>query len=179
MKINMVAEDFSVWEIEGFDLPDITVDSGELYHQADSIPPLRSSVEITNNKELFYSTWESNTKIIEEQVKKDAVNNLRIKQMWMDAIQNFKWDDRGSVRILSDKPNYIMIPHFDNRLIFGVLIINLIDNIDSTEFQNGYKSPTKKGTGIFMMNNNDYHEIKVTTERLIGYQTLSVKDCLF
>lgn len=179
MKINMVAEDFSVWEIKGFDLPDITVDSGELYHQADSIPPLRSSVDITNNKELFYSTWESNTKIIEEQVKKDAVNNLLVKQMWMDAIHNFKWSDRGSIRILSDKPNYIMTPHFDNRLIFGVLIINLIDNIDSTEFQNGYKSPTKKGTGIFMMNNNDYHKIQVTTDRLIGYQTLSVKDCLF
>lgn len=179
MKIKMVADYFSVWEIEGFDLPDITVDSGELYHQADSIPPLRNSVDITSNKELFYSTWESNTKIIEEQVKKDAVNNLLIKQMWMDEIHNFKWGDRGSIRILSDKPNYIMTPHFDNRLIFGVLIINLIDNIDSTEFQNGYKSPTKKGTGIFMMNNNDYHKIQVTADRLIGYQTLSVKDCLF
>ena len=165
MKINMVAEDFSVWEIEGFDLPDITVDSGELYHQADSIPPLRSKVEITSNKELFYSTWENNTKIIEEQVKKDAV-------------QNFKWLDRGSVRILSDKPNYIMTSHFDNRLIFGVLLINLIDNTDSTEFDNGYRAPTKKGTGIFMMNNNDFHRIQVTTDRLIGYQTLSVKDCL-
>jgi len=178
MKINMVAEDFSVWEIEGFDLPNITVDSGELYHQADSIPPLRSAVEITSNKELFYSAWENNTKIIEEQVKKDAENNLLIKQMWMDDIKHFKWCDVGTVRILSDKPNYMMTPHIDNRLIFGVLLINLIDNIDSTEFENGYKSPTKKGTGIFMMNNNDFHKIEVTTDRLIGYQTLSVKSCL-
>ena len=178
MKINMVAEDFSVWEIEGFDLPDITVDSGELYHQADSIPPLRNVVEITKNKELFYSTWEKNTKIIEEQVKKDAVNNLLIKQMWMGAIQNFKWNDRGSVSILSDKPNYVMIPHFDNRLIFGVLIINLIDNKDSTKFENGYTSPTKKGTGIFMINNNDFHSIQVTENRLIGYQLLLVKSCM-
>jgi hypothetical protein len=175
----MVSEDFSVWEISGFDLPDITVDSGELYHQADSIPPLRSVVEITsNNKELFYSTWEKNTKIIEEQVKTDSIDNLLIDQMWKGAIQNFKWHDRGSVRILSDKSKYIMTSHFDNRLIFGVLIINLIDNKDSTEFENGYTAPTKKGTGIFMLNNNDLHRIQVTTDRLIGYQTLSVKDCL-
>lgn len=178
MKINMVSENFSVWEISGFDLPDIEVDSGKLYHQADSIPPLRNVVEITKNKELFYSTWEKNTKIIEDKVKLDSIDNLLIKQMWMGAIQNFKWNDSGSVRILSDKPNYIMTSHFDNRLIFGVLLINLIDNVDSTEFENGYKAPTKKGTGIFMMNNNDFHRIQVTTDRLIGYQTLSVKDCL-
>jgi hypothetical protein len=174
----MVSEDFSVWEISGFDLPDIEVDSGKLYHQADCIPPLRNVVEITKNKELFYSTWEKNTKIIEDKVKLDSIGNLLINQMWKDAIQNFKWHDWGSVRILSDKPKYIMDSHFDNRLIFGVLIINLIDNTDSTEFENGYKAPTKKGTGIFMMNNNDLHRIQVTTDRLIGYQTLIVKDCL-
>lgn len=174
----MVSDDFSVWEISGFDLPDIEVDSGNVYIQADS-PPLRRAVEITKNKELFYSTWERNTKIIEDKIKLDSKDNLLVKQMWMGAIQNFKWSDRGTVRILYDKPEYIMNFHFDNRLIFGVLLINLLDNTDSTEFENGYKAPTKKGTGVFMMNNTDFHRIQVTTDRLIGYQTLSVEDCLF
>ena len=90
MKINMVSEDFSVWEISGFDLPDIEVDSGELYHQADSIPPLRNVVEITKNKELFYSTWEKNTKIIEDKVKLDSIDNLLIKSMsFCRSIKNY------------------------------------------------------------------------------------------
>lgn len=177
MKIEMIGEKFPVWEIEGFDLPEITVDSGEVYYQADSIPPLRNNVNIiSENQDEFYSAWEKNTKLIEEKIKSEDV--LILRQMWRDKLKNFKWEDRGSVRILADKAGYEMLYHFDDRLIFGVLIINLIDNVNSTKFKNGYEGPVKKGTGIFIMNNGDEHKIEVTKDRLIGYQTLSVERCI-
>lgn len=178
MKIEMIGEKFPVWEIEGFDLPEIYVDSGEEYYQADSIPPLRNNVNIISyiKQQEFYSAWEKNTKLIEEKIKSEDV--LILRQMWMDKLKTFKWPNRDSVRILADKAGYKMQYHFDNRLIFGVLIINLIDNVNSTKFKNGYEGPVKKGTGIFIMNNGDEHKIEVTKDRLIGYQTLSVQSCI-
>lgn len=178
MKAKMVSDKFSVWEIEGFDLPEISLDNGEHYDQGANDPQLRNAVNIIGDSSNFFSTWKKYTDQLEEQVKKDSANNLLIQQMWQDEFKKFKWADTGTVRLLKDFPGFNMYYHVDNRLILGVLLINLIDNIDSTEFENGYVAPKKKGTGIFMLNNNDYHKIDVTTERVVGYQTLSVKDCL-
>ncbi|MDA8940498.1 hypothetical protein N9H34_00045 [bacterium] len=178
MKINMVSKDFSVWEIEGFDLPEVSFDNGDHYDQGAGDPELRNSVNIIGDSSNFFATWKKYTDELEEKVKKDSANNILLRQMWMDELEKFKWADTGTVRLLKDFSGFNMYYHVDNRLILGVLLINLIDNVDSTEFENGYVAPKKKGTGIFMLNNNDYHKINVTTDRLVGYQTLSVKDCL-
>lgn len=177
MKIEMIEKNFPIWEIEGFDLPEIYVDSGEVYYQADDIPPLRNQVNIiSENQDEFYKAWEKNTKLIEEKIKSE--DDIILREMWIDKLKTFKWPDHGTVRILADNAGYKMQYHFDNRLIFGVLIINLIDNVNSTRFRNGYEGPVKKGTGIFIMNNGDEHMIEVTKDRLIGYQTLAVADCI-
>ena len=180
MKANLISKDFAVWEIEEFDLPEVSFEVGEVYEQGANDPRLRNTVHIPDADESnsFYSVWNKHTDLLEKQIKKDSINNLTVWQMWINEVENFKWGDSGTVRILSDSPGFNMHYHVDNRLIFGVLLINLIDNTDSTVFENGYVAPSKKGTGIFMMNNNDYHKIGVTSDRLIGYQTLAVNKCL-
>ena len=82
-----------------------------------------------------------------------------------------------------------MSRHIDNRFVLGVLIINLQDNPDSTctnfwsnnweDNDPWYKSPTKKGTGVFMLNSwNTRHSIEISPNesepRLIGYQTINI-----
>lgn len=178
MKAKMVADNFSLWEIEGFDLPEVILDHGEHYDQGANDPKLRNHVNVISDSNNFFATWEKYTDELEEQVKKDSTNNVLMRQMWQDELKKFKWADTGTVRLLNDLPGFNMYYHVDNRLILGVLLINIIDNTDSTEFENGYVAPKKKGTGIFMLNNNDYHKINVTTNRVVGYQTLSVRDCL-
>lgn len=81
-------------------------------------------------------------------------------------------------RVMKDEGGYKMEKHFDNRAVFGNMFFNLVDNGDTgTEFFNTfstgykdvidsdtnlmYKGPTKKGEGIWFMNNSHLlHSIK-------------------
>lgn len=66
-----------------------------------------------------------------------------------------------------DRPGYRMHPHYDNRVIFGNIIVNLTDNDTSTVFHPPFvhndelfRAPLEKGKGIFFMNSEDtYHNI--------------------
>ncbi len=70
--------------------------------------------------------------------------------------------------IFMDTPGFELIKHFDNRLVFGNFILNLIDNPVSTKFYDYtrndrliYEAPYKKGTGVFFVNyENTYHSYK-------------------
>ena len=66
--------------------------------------------------------------------------------------------------VYKDEPGYSMHAHYDNRAIFGNIFINMVDNDCSTLFYEqqkpSWKGPTKKGTGIFFLNDeNLYHTI--------------------
>ena len=102
-------------------------------------------------------------------------------------MKNIKIDTKPD--ILNDLPGFNMSRHIDNRFVLGVLIINLQDNPDSTctnfwsnnweDNDPWYKSPTKKGTGVFMLNSwNTRHSIEISPNesepRLIGYQTINI-----
>jgi GTPase Era involved in 16S rRNA processing len=61
--------------------------------------------------------------------------------------------------IFMDTPGWHLPAHFDNRLTFGNLIINLDDNPISTKFHDYrnnneliYQSPKEKGTGVIFFN---------------------------
>jgi hypothetical protein len=61
--------------------------------------------------------------------------------------------------IFMDTPGWDLPAHFDNRLTFGNLIVNLDDNPISTKFHDYrnnneliYQSPKEKGTGVFFFN---------------------------
>lgn len=61
------------------------------------------------------------------------------------------------VSFVKDSPKYKLIPHYDNKNILGIIMINLIDNSFSTVMYSSanealYTSSTKKGEGIFYKN---------------------------
>ena len=61
------------------------------------------------------------------------------------------------VSFVKDSPKYKLIPHYDNKQILGIIMINLVDNISSTIMYNSaneslYTSSNKKGDGIFYKN---------------------------
>jgi hypothetical protein len=64
--------------------------------------------------------------------------------------------------IFMDTPGWNLPPHFDNRLTFGNLIINLDNNPVSTKFHDYrynneliYESPKEKGTGTLFLNHEN------------------------
>lgn len=61
------------------------------------------------------------------------------------------------VSFVKDSPKYKLIPHYDNKNILGIIMINSIDNSSSTVMYSSsneslYTSSTKKGDGIFYKN---------------------------
>lgn len=70
--------------------------------------------------------------------------------------------------IFMDTPEFELVKHFDNRLVFANFILNLVDNPVSTKFYDYrkndrliYEAPYKKGTGVFFVNyENTYHSYK-------------------
>ena len=72
--------------------------------------------------------------------------------------------------LIRDNTTFELVPHVDNRFVFGNILINLSDNIDSTFFYRNfqdkeviYKAPNKKGKGVFFINSEEtFHSIEVT-----------------
>ena len=61
------------------------------------------------------------------------------------------------VSFVKDSPKYKLIPHYDNKNILGIIMINLIDNPHSTIMYSStneplYTSSNKKGDGIHYLN---------------------------
>ena len=58
---------------------------------------------------------------------------------------------------VKDKPTFSLVPHVDNRFMFGNFIYNLVDNKTSTKIYGlnnevTYEAPKEKGKGIFFLN---------------------------
>ena len=86
------------------------------------------------------------------------------------------------IKYIGDQAGCGMGWHLDNRLATGAMIINLQDNVDSTEFALSdeadealYRGPTKRGTGIFWFNTYaTFHRIIVTAYRCISFMNIGV-----
>jgi hypothetical protein len=66
-------------------------------------------------------------------------------------------DTNVIVSFVKDSPKYKLIPHYDNKHILGIIMINLIDNDFSTIMYSStneplYTSSNKKGDGIYYLN---------------------------
>jgi len=66
-------------------------------------------------------------------------------------------DTNVIVSFIKDSPKYKLIPHYDNKNILGIIMINLIDNPHSTIMYSStneplYTSSNKKGDGIYYLN---------------------------
>ena len=82
-------------------------------------------------------------------------------------------------KVLKDEPSFRLIPHYDNELIFGIIIINLIDNDSATIFyekNNEVKkmAPLTKGRGILYLNSLDAKHGYVNTSTKNRYIVMSI-----
>ena len=76
------------------------------------------------------------------------------------------------VSILKNKPNFELIPHFDNDTMLGVIIINLVNSNTSTKFYSTNdeeigQSPVEYSKGAMYLNNWDFKH---------GYENTSLVD---
>ena len=97
----------------------------------------------TNGREFYISGNEEVDNLIEE-IKNQT--NTFIEQ-----------DTNIIVSFVKDSPKYKLIPHYDNKDILGIIMINLIDNHSSTimyskDNEEMYVSSNKKGDGIYYLN---------------------------
>jgi hypothetical protein len=81
-----------------------------------------------------------------------------IKEIKEQANTFIEEDTNIIVSFVKDSPKYKLIPHYDNKQILGIIMINLVDNPYSTIMYNSaneplYTSSNKKGDGIFYKNN--------------------------
>lgn len=87
-------------------------------------------------------------------------------------------------QLILDTEYVKMSPHIDNRFAFGILILNLKDNTNSTAFYKRYQehgepfyyAPTEFGKGIFFLNSeNSTHSIHNTANnRIISLTTCQI-----
>jgi hypothetical protein len=86
--------------------------------------------------------------------------------------------------VLKDKPTFKLNHHFDNRFVFGNLILNLTDNDTSTKFYRRrnrdllWEGPTKKGEGFIFLNTetteHDYHN-NTKNDRYVFIANIGIK----
>lgn len=91
-------------------------------------------------------------------------------------------DLETSVQVVKDYPGYKMLSHIDNRNSFAAIILNLIDNENSTELLYDGKvfhtGPTKAGTGLVFMNTeHSYHAVENKSDRarIVALMNLKLK----
>jgi hypothetical protein len=80
-----------------------------------------------------------------------------IKEIKEQANTFIEEDANIIVSFVKDSPKYKLIPHYDNKHILGIIMINLIDNHSSTIMYSStneplYTSSNKKGDGIYYLN---------------------------
>ena len=175
MNLDLIHNDFPIWEVTGWTVPDI--DYKNIAHKKfnQSSKHYKSS-DLRQILDLDFNFYEQGVDIQNMLRESDL---LVIDQMWKGHLKRFQWPFDGLVTLL-DKPGFKMSNHVDNRFVLGVLIINLQDNPEgsSTQFPMlGYSSPSKKGTGVFFLNHeNTIHTIEQPgpEDRIISYQTLTI-----
>lgn len=183
MRYRLINEKFPVWEIDEFILPDVDLQTVKTYDQGyvSSSSHLRQQCKPALDQKFFCDVWDEHTKELQRFMRNEMNDIEEVRQMWMGNLQNFVYPPFSlSGEFIEDKEGFDMAPHIDNRNVVGVLIINLINNPDNsgTRFVDmSYNGPTKKHTGVFMLNNyNTRHGIvnPGPGNRLIGYQMLHI-----
>jgi len=132
----------------------ITIEQNSVYEnipawnvKIDSLPIddiVKSLFDNTINGREFYKGGNEEIDNIIEEIKNQA--NTFIEE-----------DTNIIVSFVKDSPKYKLIPHYDNKQILGIIMINLVDNPYSTIMYSSaneplYTSSNKKGDGIFYKN---------------------------
>tara|TARA_B100000965_G_scaffold386883_1_gene389589 strand:- start:4748 stop:5338 length:591 start_codon:yes stop_codon:yes gene_type:complete len=173
-----------LWELYNFDLPNCAWEPEGVALQENGTPvdPYRINMKKPYS-EKFNEIWNKHTDEIVNYITTCELPEV-IDEMWKVYIKNFHIGHGGMV-VINDRKGFDMGWHADNRAILGVILVNLKDNINGTEFfanpikgtpdHKIYTAPTQKGSGWFMLNNNQLHRIRSNANRMIGFQNLHVQ----
>ena len=130
---NKLHPDVLAWEIE---IPDLSIDAKNLDYK------------LQNGKifKKINTRFENNN----QDLKNKILNKLDIDYI-KKQIPEYK---KISIHIFKDAPGFKLWPHLDRKDHKGFIVINLIDNKDSTEFLDFdekflAKSSNKKNKGVF------------------------------
>jgi hypothetical protein len=127
---NSVYEDIPAWNVKIDNLP------------TDDI--VKNLFGNSTDKRQFYQGGNEEVDTLIKEIKEQA--NTFIEE-----------DTNIIVSFVKDSPKYKLIPHYDNKQILGIIMINLVDNPYSTIMYNSaneplYTSSNKKGDGIYYKN---------------------------
>ena len=132
----------------------ITIEQNSVYNdipawnvKIDNIPSddiIKSLFDNPINGREFYQGGNEKVDTLMEEIKEQS--NTFIEE-----------DTNVIVSFVKDSPKYKLIPHYDNKNILGIIMINLIDNPHSTIMYSStneplYTSSNKKGDGIYYLN---------------------------
>lgn len=132
----------------------ITIDQTSVY---ENIPAWNVKIDGLPSDEIIKSLFSNPIKGREfYQGGNEEIDSLiqEIKEQCNNLIED---DTDVVVSFVKDSPKYKLIPHYDNKNILGIIMINLVDNSFSTVIYSSsnealYTSSTKKGEGIFYKN---------------------------
>ena len=156
---NKLHEDVLAWEVEVKDL-NIDVESLDYKLQDGSLFNKITTRFENHNKEL----------------KQKVLNALDLEAIKI-IIPEYKEID---IKIFKDAPGFKLVPHYDNRDHKGFIMINLIDNINSTVFYNINEellceASNKKNKGVFHVLHQRPHVMHAieNTSNKIRYTTIA------
>tara|TARA_Y100000385_G_C13096050_1_gene641378 strand:+ start:919 stop:1533 length:615 start_codon:yes stop_codon:yes gene_type:complete len=199
MEISIQSEKVPVWELSNVTLPDLDVPA--LYNNStEKLLPMSQKrepmdlVEGNDNHLKFQTEWLKHCDTIQTFLKDGSAYKecVELQPMWPNGFARFDWPRHLScIQIMHDRDGFNMGSHIDNRTVVGVVIINLQDNPigSGTSFHrytdphnvedSWYQGPTKKGTGVFFLNNwNTWHSVNNSGggDRLIAYNIIPLSN---
>ena len=191
MEIRCVDPEYPVWELTKLELPDLNVNAlrGDKSNSALPINTKREPMMLdwsNQNHFNFKERWIERKAILQDYIKSGRAYEEcdEIMPMWPNKFNMFDWGTgEDSVQIIHDRTGFHMGPHIDNRMVVGVMIVNLQDNpegsgtnfhVDRNTPEHWYSGPTRRNTGIFFLNNwNTWHSIQNNGhDRLICYDIM-------
>ena len=171
---NKVYKDFPIWEVNLMNFDYSTLDNLEW-------------------ESINTNLYESKTRSIINIPEDNTVNNNLLSELdelfsessnFNKLYQNYPYDKEKyklpsdyfkkylgiGFSLIKDNTTFNLQPHVDNRFVFGNILINLNNNIDSTFFYKNYqdkevvyKAPQNRGEGVFFINSEEtFHSIDIT-----------------
>lgn len=169
-----------VWEIEDFPMPDINIEDcvelEALDQRNERLRKTNKRISLSYNfTEDMKHIWSNNIQVFNDYMKTKGYSDYSMEYIWFDRLLKSNVSPLVEhIYMLCDKPGWDMGMHLDNRNIFGVLILNLVDNPPGTGTQFAryhdsdivYSGLTKKSSGVFFMNTSEtWHAIKNMSDK--------------
>jgi hypothetical protein len=132
----------------------ITIEQNSVY---ENIPAWNVKIENIPTDEIIKSLFNSPTKGREFYQGGNEEVDALTEELKQQANTLIEEETETVIRFVKDSPKYKLIPHYDNKQILGIIMINLVDNASSTIMYSSaneplYTSSNKKGDGIYYLN---------------------------